>query len=200
MKITKALMVAVLLSAATVWANGTDAPPGAPVNVYPYVDTGFLDDTLADDITTYTGTCGLPFAYGAGDVFYQFNGATDSTYDFTLTSDTPGATDFAMFIVSDPNDGASCIINSQDSIDDANPELIAGFTPAADVTHYLVIDGFSDAPGYPAYGSWSLDIACTGSCPIIQGLPEATAVPTLGIAGLIILALLVAGFAVRFRS
>jgi len=76
-----------------------------------------------------------------------------------------------MFVVTDFNDGGSCVANSQDNVDDLDPELISGFSRAVNASHYLVVDAFSEGPGYPAYGSWSLNITCTGSCPGVMGPP-----------------------------
>jgi hypothetical protein len=148
------------------WANGTDTGPGTPIESYPFKETGFLDDTLTDDITTYGGTCfdDLSFEYGAPDVFYQFDAQAAASYDLTLTSDSPGDTDFVLYVLTDFNDPASCIANSPDEIDDLEPERIEGFVPPSTRPMYIVVDGFSGAPGYPKLGSWTLDVNCTGAC------------------------------------
>jgi hypothetical protein len=159
-------ILALYAGATCAWANGTDTGPGTPISNYPFTDTGFLDETLTDDITTYGGTCfdDLPFEYGAPDVFYQFEGQAAARYDFTLTSDDPGQTDFVLYILEDFTNPATCIANSQDDVDDLNPELIESFVPPSTGTLYLVVDGFSDDPAYPRLGSWTLDVNCTGAC------------------------------------
>jgi hypothetical protein len=146
------------------WANGTDTGPGTPIESYPFTDTGFLDETLTDDITTYGGICfdDLSFEYGAPDVFYQFDAQAAASYGLTLTSDSPGDTDFVLYVLTDFNDPASCIANSPDKIDDLEPERIESFVPPSTQPMYIVVDGFSGAPGYPKLGSWTLGVNCTG--------------------------------------
>jgi hypothetical protein len=151
--------------AASAWANGTDAGPGTPITTYPFVDNGFLDDTLTDDITSYGGACSvdLPFEYGAPEVFYQFEAQDAATYDIRLTSDNPGNTDFVLYILTDFNDSDTCIANSTDFVNDVDPEVLEDFVPPSSQTLYIVVDGFSDGPGYPLLGSWTLEVDCTGA-------------------------------------
>jgi len=156
--------MAVCGAAASALANGADTGPGTPITTYPFNDNGFLDETLTDDITTYGGICfdDLSFEYGAPDVFYQFDAQAAASYDLTLASDSPGDTDFVLYVLTDFNDPASCIANSPDEIDDLEPERIEGFVPPSTQPMYIVVDGFSGAPGYPKLGSWTLDVNCTG--------------------------------------
>jgi hypothetical protein len=102
--------------------------------------------------------------YGGGDVFYAVPMRAGNTYNFSLTSASPGQTDFALFLLGTGNDASTCFNNSQDSIDDVAAEVISNATVASDRIVHLVVDAFSDAAGYPKYGSWTLQVTCTGNC------------------------------------
>jgi hypothetical protein len=142
---------------------GTDECPGTPITgPLPYADSG---DTCAgtNGITSYTGTCTLPYPYGGEDLIYEIALGAGNNVGFSADL-TGSAGDLALFLISTCGNGASCVVNSQDAIGPgAGPEEIlpASYPPA---TYYLYVDSYYDAGTPGSCGTYNLTV--TGTVPV----------------------------------
>lgn len=139
-------------------AGGDGCPPGAFVTgPLPWNDTGNTCGGFTNTVTTYTGTCGLPFPYGGEDVIYEMTLGAGNTVDFSM--DLTGSTgDLVLFILSTCGDGTTCVVNSQDSIGvGVGPELIASqaYTPG---TYYVYVDSYYSAGSPGSCGTYDLTV------------------------------------------
>jgi len=141
---------------------GTDDCPGLNIGtVLPYTDPG---DTcgFTNSITTYAGTCTLPYPYGGEDVIYEMNLGGGNTVAFS--ADLTGSTgDLALFLLSTCGDGNSCVANSQDAIGPGvgPEEILSASYPVG--AYYLYVDSYYDAGTAGSCGTYTLTI--TGTLP-----------------------------------
>ncbi len=138
-----------------------DCPPSTIINSTPFNDTG---DTCGNTntITTYSGTCTLPFPYGGEDQVYGLT--VGGGANINISADLTGSTgDLALFIVGTCGDGSTCVANSQDSIGPgAGPEEILGFSAAVG-NYFLYVDSYYNAGSPGSCGTFDLDV--TGTIP-----------------------------------
>jgi hypothetical protein len=138
------------------------ASPPTLISSTPFTDT---DNTCGNinDLTTYTGSCTLPFPYGGEDLIYRLNLGAGNNVGYT--ADLTGSTgDLALFLIGTCGDGNSCVINSQDAIGPGvGPEIIAP-TPQAPGDYYLYVDSYYDAGTPGSCGSYTLNV--TGPLPV----------------------------------
>lgn len=145
--------------------GGDSCPPGVFITTMPYTDSGNTCNGT-NTISTYGGTCTLPFSYGGEDLIYEIT--LGSGNNVTFSADLTGSTgDLALFLISACGDGTSCLVNSQDAIGvGAGPELIdaAAYAPATPGTYYLYVDSYYDAGTSGSCGTYTLDV--TGTIPV----------------------------------
>jgi hypothetical protein len=136
--------------------------PPTVISTTPFVDS---DNTCGNinDLTTYNGTCTLPFPYGGEDLIYRLNLGTGNNVGYS--ADLTGSTgDLALFLIGTCGDGNSCVINSQDAIGPGvGPEIIAP-TPQAPGDYYLYVDSYYDAGTPGSCGTYTLTV--TGTLPL----------------------------------
>ena len=138
------------------------ATPPTQIASTPFNDA---DNTCGhlNDLTTYTGTCTLPFPYGGEDLIYRVDvGAGNS---LTFNADIAGSTgDLALFLIGTCGDGTSCVANSSDLIGPGvGPEVIGPVSePAGD--YYLYVDSYYDAGTPGSCGTYNLTV--TGTLPV----------------------------------
>lgn len=161
-------MILAVFATGGVAAEGstTCAGPFPSITTLPYNDTGDTSNATTDNIPEYPGSGLEAFLY-ANDLVYEITLGTGNSVAFTAPG-TAGVTDIAIFLVSTCNDGSTWVAHSQDSIDDANPEVIAEASYPAG-TYYLLVDSYASDPGYPKYGAYSLEI--TGSLGEVAAFP-----------------------------
>ena len=120
---------------------GTDDCPGAPIpGPLPFNDSGDTC-TATNTVTTYGGTCTLPYPYGGEDMVYELTVGTGNSVGFSMDL-TDSLGDLVLFIISTCGDGNSCVVNSQDAIGPGvGPEIIdpAGY---ASGTYYVYVDSY----------------------------------------------------------
>lgn len=159
-KIGLVLLLVVVPVAVVFGLDGGDTCADAvPITSLPFADTG---DTTpnTNTLSSYSGTCTLPFSYAGEDQIYEITVGPGNMMDFSM--DLTGSTgDLALFIISDCGDGTSCVVNSQDAIGPgAGPEVINNVSLPTG-THYLYIDSYYDAGTPGSAGTFSLDITGT---------------------------------------
>jgi hypothetical protein len=138
--------------------GGDGCPPGAFVSdPMPWNDTGDTCAGFTNTVTTYAGTCTLPFPYGGEDVIYEMTLSAANTVDFSM--DIAGSTgDLVLFVLSTCGDGSTCVANSQDSIGvGVGPELIPSASYPAG-TYYVYVDSYYSAGSAGSCGAYSLTI------------------------------------------
>ena len=136
--------------------------PPTQIAVTPFTDS---DNTCGNinDLTTYTGTCTLPFPYGGEDLIYRLDLGTGNNvgYSMSLTGSTG---DLALFLIGTCGDGASCVVNSQDAIGPGvGPEIIAP-APRPNGDYYLYVDSYYDAGTPGSCGTYTL--TASGPLPV----------------------------------
>lgn len=153
------LLAALMLSAAhdplaTAKAGGDCG--AAPVGSLPVTIKSSTTQATTDTITFYPPS-GSNAAYGGAENIYRLELAAGNRVGFTLSGQA-GVTDLALFLVTTCDNGFSTVAFSQDSVDDTEPEVIVprSYPPG---TYYLLVDAFSDAPGYPRPGQYTLMIS-----------------------------------------
>ncbi len=144
--------------------DGSDVcPPMAAITgPLPFMDSGDTCDNT-NTITSYVGTCGLPFSYGGEDEIYEITLGAGNNVAFSADL-TGSAGDLALFLIGTCGDGNSCIANSQDSVGaGAGPEDIpaAAYTPG---TYYLYVDSYYNAGTTASCGTFTLTV--TGTLPV----------------------------------
>jgi hypothetical protein len=155
------VLLLVILPVAVVFGRdgGDTCATAVPITALPFNDTG---DTTpnTNTLTSYSGTCTLPFPYGGEDQIYEITVGPGNSMDFSM--DLTGSTgDLALFIVSNCGDGTSCVVNSQDAIGPgAGPEIITGVVLPPG-TYYLYIDSYYNAGTSGSAGTFTLDITGT---------------------------------------
>jgi len=138
------------------------ATPPTQVSALPFNDS---DNTCGDvnDLTTYTGTCTLPFPYGGEDLIYRLDlGAANNV---AFSADIAGSTgDLALFLIGTCANGTTCVANSADLIGPGvGPEVIlAASYPVGD--YYLYVDSYYDAGTPGSCGTYALTV--TGTLPV----------------------------------
>jgi hypothetical protein len=139
--------------------GGDTCAEAVPILSLPFNDTG---DTTpnTNTLTTYTGTCTLPFPYGGEDQIYEITVGPGNNMNFSMNL-AGSAGDLALFIVDDCGDGTTCVVNSQDAIGPgAGPEVINNvILPTG--TYYLYIDSYYNANTPGSAGTFSLSITGT---------------------------------------
>jgi len=148
--------------------GGDGCPPGAFITEpLPWNDTGDTCAGFTNTLTTYAGTCTLPFPYGGQDVIYELTLGTGNNVDFSM--DLTGSTgDLALFILSTCGDGNTCVVNSQDAIGiGAGPEVIAAqpYTPG---TYYVYIDSYYAVGAAGSCGIYDLTVNGTVPAELIS--------------------------------
>jgi hypothetical protein len=143
--------------------DGSDnCPPSVTIAPLPFNDTGDTCNGFTNTVTSYTGTCTLPFPYGGEDQVYALNLGGGNLID--LSMDLTGSLgDLVLFIIGTCGDGTSCIANSQDAIGPgAGPEVIDAFS-AAPGNYFLYVDSYYNAGTPGSCGTFTLDV--TGTLP-----------------------------------
>jgi len=140
-------------------------PPPVVPGPLPFNDSGntCTPGTL-NAVTTYGGSCTLPFPYPGAEHIYQLNlgPANSVAYSLSLTGSTG---DLALFLVGGAcGTGTNCVANSQDAIGPGvGPEVIAA-APQAAGTYFLYIDSYYAIGNPAACGSYTL--SATGTLPV----------------------------------
>ncbi len=163
-------------------ANGC-AGPFPPISSLPFSDSGNTTTATTNTVTFYPGS-GTSLAYGGNEHIYRLTLGPNNSVAFTLTG-VPNTTDHALFLLHTCGDGVSLEAFSGDVVNDTSPEVISQ-RHYDEGTYYLVIDAYSDAPGYPHYGAYTLtisgDLGFGGTPPPATNtstlIPTPTEVPT----------------------
>jgi hypothetical protein len=136
--------------------------PPTQIATTPFVDT---DDTCGNinDLTSYTGTCTLPFPYGGEDLIYRIDLGTGNNVGYS--ADLTGSTgDLALFLIGTCGVGTSCVDNSDDFIGPGvGPEIIAPIN-RSNGDYYLYVDSYYDAGTPASCGTYTLSV--TGPVPL----------------------------------
>ena len=147
-------------------AGGQCSTPPPPISALPFTDSG---DTCAatqtNSVTTYGGTCTLPFPYGGPEHIYQVTYGTGNSVGYSMSL-TGSLGDLALFLVSGTTcgNGTTCVVNSQDAIGPgAGPELIAAAARPVG-PYFLYIDSYYDLSTPGACGTYTL--SATGTLPV----------------------------------
>jgi len=138
--------------------------PGSPVASLPFSQAGnTCTSGGTNTLTSYTGTCTLPFPYpGPEDIYQLVLGAANSVGFSMALGGSAG--DLALFLIGTCGDGTSCVANSSDLIGPGvGPEVIAAASYAAG-DYYLYIDSYYAAGQGGECGTYTLDI--TGTLPV----------------------------------
>jgi hypothetical protein len=138
------------------------ATPPTQISSTPFVDS---DDTCGNinDLTTYTGTCTLPFPYGGEDLIYRIDLGTGNNVGYS--ADLTGSTgDLVLFLIGTCGNGTTCVDNSDDFIGPGvGPEVIDPINrPVGD--YYLYVDSYYDAGTPASCGTYTLTV--TGPVPL----------------------------------
>jgi hypothetical protein len=139
----------------------TCASPPTVVSALPFVDAG---DTcpFANDISSYTGTCTLPFPYPGEDVIYQINTAAGNSVAFSMSL-TGSTGDLALFVLNTCGSGPTCTANSQDAIGPGvGPEVISARAYQSSPV-FLYIDSYYGTADPRGCGTYTLNV--TGNLP-----------------------------------
>jgi len=133
------------------------ASPPTQISTTPFVDS---DNTCGNinDLTTYVGTCTLPFPYGGEDLIYRIDLGAGNNVGYS--ADITGSTgDLALFLIGTCGDGNSCIVNSADFIGPGvGPEVIDP-APQAAGDYYLYVDSYYDAGTPGSCGTYTLTVS-----------------------------------------
>jgi hypothetical protein len=158
--------------------GGDTCATAVPITSLPFNDTG---DTTpnTNTLTNYTGACTLPINhYGGEDQIYEITVGPGNLMNFSMDL-TGSLGDLALFIISNCNDGTSCVINSQDAIGPgAGPEVINNVTLPPG-THYLYIDSYYNAGTPGSAGTFSLLI--DGTLGTLPAQPAIVLTKTVGL-------------------
>ena len=139
----------------------TCASPPTVVASLPFTDSS---DTcpFANDISSYTGSCTLPFPYPGEDVIYQINTAAGNSVAFSMSL-TGSTGDLALFVLNTCGSGPSCVKNSSDLIGPGvGPETIAA-TVYQSSPVFLYIDSYYGTADPRGCGTYTLNV--TGNLP-----------------------------------
>jgi hypothetical protein len=139
----------------------TCASPPTVVSSLPFVDSS---DTCpaANDISSYLGTCTLPFPYPGEDVIYQINTAAGNSVAFSMSL-TGSTGDLALFVLNTCGTSSSCTANSSDLIGPGvGPETIAAQTYQSSPV-FLYIDSYYGTADPRGCGTYTLNV--TGNLP-----------------------------------
>jgi hypothetical protein len=137
----------------------TCASPPTVVASLPFADSS-TTCPAANDISSYTGTCTLPFPYPGEDVIYQINTAAGNSVAFSMSL-TGSTGDLALFVLNTCGTGSSCVSNSSDLIGPGvGPEVIAAQAYQSSPV-FLYIDSYYGTADPAGCGTYTLNVSGT---------------------------------------